>query len=986
MKFSSIVYIAATLSMIPFPKPSIRYLIAAAAQAAVFTCALVHAEEDKISFNDDIRPILNENCTACHGGVKMAGDISLIYRHLALGKGKSGKTVIVPGSPDKSELMRRISTNDTDDLMPPPEHGPRLDQKQVDLIRKWIEQGAEWQVHWAFEAPKAQELPTNKLKWGHNRVDAFTLSQMEKHGLEPSPRATPAELLRRLSFDLTGLPPTIAELDAFEKANAENPKAAWEAEVDRLLASPAYGERWASVWMDLARYADSEGLGADRKRDVWPYRDWLIRAYNSDMPYDQFTIKQLAGDLLEKPSYDDRIATVFHRLSQANEEGGTDDEEFRVGAVIDRVNTTWEVWQGQTFGCIQCHSHPYDTIEHDEFYKFSAFFNNDQDNDVSNHQPTLRVPNDHKQYSDANQKLVAYETARNDYHAYGHKAISGASWQGTKNTSVTSTRTKSKVVKNGDIEEIHTVGNVVRGTHFNVTWPAADTNRIDAVRVTLMPKNPKKAASSPENGAVLSYAELHVTGSDGKVQKIPFTHIIPDSTESSSDPDQTLSKKANGWGPFSKIFHDRWAVLVPEKPVILEPGSKVTLHMEHNVFYNASFVMVPHRLKVEFSSDPRWDAWRAAALPAKKKYRENYGTYLRVRGPAIPVMAQRDPTLARNTHVFDRGNWLEKGELIKKADTPAAFPKLKPRGNQPDRLDMARWMASPENPLTARVEVNRFWQQLFGRGIVETLEDFGSSGMNPTHPKLLDDLAVRFQTELKWSRKALLREIVLSETYQQSARTDAAKRAKDPDNLWLSYSPRRRLRAEAVRDMGLATSGLLARNLYGHPTYPPIPPGVWKPFQGGDKWNTPKIGDPQRYRRALYTYWKRSIPYPALMSFDTPTREVCSKRRLVSNTPVAALTTLNDAAYAEFAQGLARRMKYEHEGTLEEKIAYGYRIVTSQRPSPDVLKELVSSFKEMEKTYAANPGQMKGMAGSADGAAYTILASLLLNLDATLTK
>jgi len=944
------------------------------------------AKEQKVSFNDEIRPIFNQNCAGCHGGVKMAGDISLIYRHLALGKGKSGKHPIVAGSPEKSEIIRRITTQDTDDLMPPPEHGPRLSEKEVELIRTWIKQGAEWQVHWAFEAPKKSKPPETKAKWGNNSIDAFTLAQMEKRGLEPSARASSAELLRRLSFDLTGLPPTIAELDAFEKANAKDPKAAWKAEIDRLLASPAYGERWTSVWMDLARYADSEGLGADSKRDVWPYRDWLIRAYNEDMPYDQFTIKQLAGDLLENPSYDDRIATVFHRLTQANAEGGTDDEEFRVTAVMDRVSTTWEVWQGQTFGCVQCHSHPYDTFEHEEYYKFLAFFNNDKDNDVSGHFPTIRVPNKIKDYADAEKRLTNLNQAQDTYYSDGHKQISAAKWLTTKGTSVTSTKTKSKVTAEKTGDEIRTVGNVASGTTFNVSWQP-ETNRIDAVRIRFIPKNPEKAVDHPENGGILSYAELRITNAEGKVTKVPFKHIIPDSTESSQFPEHSLNaKNSAGWGAFSKIFHPRWAVLVPAQAVILTPGSKVTLYTTHRVFYLSGFVLVPHRFQVTYSGDPSWDAWRQQAQGQKQQFLAANSAYNKVSGPRIPVMEKRDTELARNTHVFERGNWLELGKLIKQADTPAAFPKLKKQGTEPSRLDMARWLASPENPLTARVEVNRYWQQLFGRGIVETLEDFGSSGMEPTHPKLLDDLAVRFQTEMKWSRKALLREIVLSATYQQTSTADAAKRAKSPDNVWLSYSPRRRIRAESVRDMGLAVSGLISKTLYGHPTYPPIPPGVWKPFQAGDKWRTPKVGDPQRYRRALYTYWKRSIPYPALMSFDTPTREICSKRRLVSNTPVAALTTLNDEAFAEFSAGLARRMKYKTEGTPEEKIAFGYRIATSQRPDAGTLALLVETFKDLEKTYKANPKQMVGMAGTPDGAAYTVLASLLLNLDAAITK
>ena len=939
-----------------------------------------------VSFNDDIRPIFNQNCVGCHGGVKMAGEVSFIYRHLALGKGESGKRVIVPGEPQNSEIMRRLTSSDPDDLMPPPEHGPSLSDKDIGLIRTWIEQGANWEVHWAFDAPKPQKPPVTKLSWGNNRIDSLTLAEMEQRKLTPSPPASPAELLRRMSYDLTGLPPSIEDLDRFIAACAKNRKQAIDHEIDRLLASPAYGERWASVWMDLARYADSEGLGADRKRDVWPYRDWLIRSFNNDIPFDQFTIKQLAGDLLENPSYDDRIATVFHRLTQANEEGGTDDEEFRTVAVMDRASTTWEVWQGQTFGCVQCHSHPYDTFEHKEYYNFLAFFNNNQDNDTSSHYPTLRVPSKHADYQAANNHYRQFKSAEKNYHLSGHNFVKSTQWHNTKGSTVKSKRSKSKVTAVNDIEEIHTEGTVASRTHFDVTWEP-ETTRIDAVRINIIPKDIAAAKSLPENGSVLSYAELRVTRADGKVEKIPFQHIIPDSTESSLNPRLSLSSKSSsGWGPFSKIYHPRWAVLVPKSPVKLSAGSKVTLHLQYNSFYLAGFVMVPHRSSISYSGDPKWDNWRSSATELFSQFSATSKAYRKTSGPSIPVIQQRDTTLPRKTHVFKRGNWLEKGELVEQANTPAAFPKLKTQGKSPTRLDMARWLASTENPLTARIAVNRYWHQLFGRGIVETLEDFGSAGMKPTNQALLDDLAVRFQTDYKWSNKAILREIVSSATYQQTATASVEKRAKDPENIWLSYSPRRRLQAEAVRDMGLVVSGLISNTLYGKPAYPPIPPGVWKPFSSGDKWNTPAIGNPERYRRSLYTYWKRSIPYPALMSFDTPTREVCSKRRLMSNTPVAALTTLNDVAFAEFAQGLARRMKYDCEGSLQQKIAFGYRVATSKNPRPETLKELVLTFQDIEQSYKKNPKQMAGMAGTADGAAYTVIASLILNLDATLSK
>ena len=949
--------------------------------------ANANAEQSgKVSFADEVRPILNRNCTACHGGVKMAGDVSFIYRDLALGVGKSGKRIIVPGAPDKSEMMRRVVTQDADDIMPPAEHGKPLSKVEIDILRRWIKEGAEWQVHWAFEPPQETETPNELGDWATTSIDQFTLKEMREHGLEPSDEARPAVLLRRLKFDLLGFPPTIEELDTFEVAYAADSEKAWQRAIDRYLADPAYGERWTSVWMDLARYADSEGLGADRRRDVWPYRDWLIKAFNDDMPFDEFTIKQLAGDLLEERTYSDLIATVFHRLTQANAEGGTDDEEFRVAAVLDRVNTTWEVWQGQTFGCTQCHSHPYDTFEHKEYYEFAAFFNNSQDADLESHEPRIRVPSDSADYKGAYEAFRNVQSAELAFYGAGRKIATELDWSPLGCSGLKVNKGKAKVVELDDGAEVQTVGTVASNTRFDVDLKL--NQKLSALRLEILPEDGAKAASLPNWGASLSYIELRVIDSKGKARVIPIQHGIPDSTELSDIPENSLIRKSSsGWGPFTKIFHPRWSVWVPAEPIELEANELLQIHLEFNRSYGSGTPLVAKRMRFQSSNDSKWTSWVKNSQTGldKKHMAEMRKKYAAIRGPRIPVMFERNPALKRADHVFERGNWLEKGERLAQASTPKAFPALKSTSEAPNRLDMAKWLVSEDNPLTARVAVNRYWHQLFGRGIVETLEDFGSSGEKPSHPELLDYLAIQFQSEYAWSQKSLLREILLTKTYRQSAEASADNRTKDPRNVWQSYGSRRRIRAESVRDSGLAISGLLSPVLYGSPTFPPIPPGVWKPFVA-DKWTTPAIGEPQRYRRSLYTYWKRSIPYPALMSFDVPSREVCSKRRLVSNTPIAALTTLNDSAFSEFAQGLARRMKYKTKGSLEDKLSFGYRIVTSTRPSPEILKELTAAYHDIEMEYREQPQLMKGMAGTPDGAAFTVLASLLLNLDAALTK
>lgn len=943
-------------------------------------------KQQTISFNQHIRPILNKNCTSCHGGVnvgkdsKMPGLLSLVYDLKGV-RGESKKLTIIPGNPENSELFKRITADDQDiDLMPPPSHGPRLTQNEVNTIKQWIKQGAKWDTHWAYKPPSI------KTKTNNLNIDHFIQAKLKLNNLQPSKTAHPATLLRRLSFDLTGLPPTIDQLNNFETQYNLNPATTYSKAVDRLLASDAFGERWTSVWMDLARYADSEGLGADRRRDVWPYRDWLIKAFNSDMPFDQFTIKQLAGDLLEKPTHEDLIATTFHRLTQNNSEGGTDDEEFRIAALIDRVNTTWEVWQGQTFGCVQCHSHPYDTIEHDEYYKFLAFFNNDQDNDLNHHFPTLKVPNNKALYNQATTNLNNLNNTQANYINPPQIIAKKSKWLTPKNATLNSTRSKAILKKNNTHQEIHLIGNKINNTTFTLNWkPTTDT--LEAIKITILPTNEKTALSHPENGSVLSTIKLNLTLQDNTTTEIPISHIIPDSSENPLNFRDSLTKNANGWGPFSKIFHPRWAVITPEKTISLTNVKHITLSMNYKKQYLAGMVLVPLRSKIEYTANPQWANWAKQAEPSLLAFQTASKNYHATEGPNIPIMKMRDPKLKRNTHVFDRGNWLEKGKRITKANTPKALPPLiTSNPNNPTRLDMARWIASTENPLTARIAVNRFWQQLFGIGIVETLEDLGSSGSPPTHPQLLDYLAIRFSNEHNWSTKKILKEIVMSSTYQQTANVSKAHRAKDPDNIWLSYAPRRRLSAEAIRDMGLANSGLLTHQLYGKPTYPPIPPGVWKPF-ARDKWITPKVGDPQRYRRALYTYWKRSIPYPALMAFDTPTREVCSKRRLISNTPTAALTTLNDEAYAEFAKALAQRMKNDiPNNTLKANLAYGYRITTSHKPDEATISELIAAHNTALKHYQNHPEQLKAIAKSPEIGAYTIVASLLLNLDASLTK
>jgi hypothetical protein len=945
--------------------PDVRHLSIIAGFAAL------HAVADEIDFNRDIRPILTSHCTACHGGVKEAGGISFVFREKALAAGDSGKRTLIPGDPDGSELIKRVTSKDPDLVMPQPDHGPRLPESDVTQLRQWIREGAKWQEHWAFVKPLALSPPAVKRHdWPKNPIDHFVLARLEAENLQPNPEAGPALLLRRLSIDLTGLPPTLAELDAFEAAWKTDPGSAWQRETDRLLASPHFGERWASTWLDLARYADTEGLGHDQPRTAWPFRDWVVRAYNADMPFDQFTIKQLAGDLLPAAALDDLIATNFHRQSQNNGEGGADDEEFRVAAVMDRVATTWEAWQGVTMGCVQCHSHPYDPIVHQEYYNSYAFFNNARDYDLSQHFPLLPVPGDPALTNDFTAWWGERKALLDEMHGRQHALRAATAWQPAAAMRAASNQVALEVTPGEGNPEFRATGTVPTGSVFDLhITPPAGLTEITAVRVEIMPADPATAIHTPEWGAVLSGIQLHATPAGGVETPASITRVLADEPDPFFNPQLSLDQSPSGWGAFPKIDRPRSCVLVVAQPI--PGGGSLRLTLAHRLNAALSIPMVSKRGRVLLTDDPRWTALAndPATTTSFARVGEIDAAISQHRVADLPIIEAIAPHLQRPTHLFVRGNWLEKDPAVQQPGIPALFGRL-PAYAPADRLALANWLVSAENPLTARVAVNRLWEQLFGTGLVETLEDFGSSGGKPSHPELLDHLALRFRDHHRWSHKAILREIVASATYRQSAATSAASFAADPQNRLLARGPRVRLSAEAVRDCGLVASGLLAATLYGPPVFPPMPPGGWTPFESPERWDTPDPGNPQRYRRSIYTYIKRTNPYPGFATFDAPTRDLCTKRRVLSNTPLQALETLNSPAHAEFAEALARRIKEEIPGDIAAKLAAGHRITTSRQPSGERLAELVALYQKLETRENA----------------FTVLASVLLNLDDALVK
>ncbi|MEQ8846561.1 PSD1 and planctomycete cytochrome C domain-containing protein [Botrimarina sp.] len=902
--------------------------------AAALAVLSARAEEPRVDFDRDIRPIFVAHCLACHGGVKQAAGVSFVYRDQVL---PPDGWIVEPGDPAASPLLDRVTETDPDLRMPPPEHGPALSDEEVGLLRGWIAQGAVWREHWAFERPTAPAPPeASRSAWPRKELDRFVLRRLEEQGLEPSPDADPSRWLRRVSLDLVGLPPTPDERRAFLEDVARRGEAAYAAAVDRLLGSDHFGERWASVWLDQVRYADSRGLGNDAPRNAWKYRDWVIAALNDDLPYDEFTTKQLAGDLLPAPSVDDLVATTAHRLTQTNDEGGTDDEEFRVAAVLDRVNTTWQVWQGVTFGCAQCHSHPYDPIRHEEYYQFAALLNNTTDTDATEEYPTIPAPTDRADHQRVSELLQEIHTLREQLWRRQFSVVAEDSlWRPAHALRPWTNNDAKLVVERRDgREEFRTLGVVPRRTVETVEAnPPEGLERVAAVRVIAMPLDPEKAADDSEWGFVWSHVELEVVRPGAAPESVPIARLVGDEPHPFLDPQESLnSDSVEGFAAYSRVYGPRVATLLLREPIELGPDARLRITINHRQSALGTFPLVTRRGAIEVSDSPRLT--RLASDDGLRVLRDRLAALqselASIPTVETPVMAERPDRLRRTQRVFERGLFLDKGELVRPG-TPAALHEMASEG-LPSRLDMAEWIVDDANPLTARVAVNRLWARLFGVGLVRTEEDFGSSGERPSHPELLDHLATRFSGDFDWSVKSILREIVLSSTYRQTSKASPDAYRRDPENRLLARGPRHRLPAETARDQALAAAGLLDRTLYGPPVRPPIPEGVWKPFFRADKWADTAPGDAQRYRRSIYTYTKRSIPYPMFQAFDAPSREFCTPRRLRSNTPLQALETLNSEAMVECAAALADRMR-SHGGALADQIRYGVELTACREPT-----------------------------------------------------
>lgn len=1004
-----------------------------------------------VDFAKEVLPVLQRSCFECHGAEQQKGGLRIDSR-AALLKGGKGGPVVKTGHPDESELLRRISLPRSD-KQAMPKRGEALKPAEMAAIQQWIAAGAVWpdevngRKHWSYVKPERSALPkTRDQTWSKNAIDRFILARLEKEGMRPSPSAEPAVLLRRLSLDLTGLPPSVAEVTAFERAcnaPAADVEKAVAAEVDRLLASEEFGVRWARPWLDLARYADSHGFQRDDLREIWGYRDWVVTALNAGMPFDQFTIEQLAGDLLPNATPNQIVATGFHRCTPTNVEAGTEPEESRINQVIDRVNTTGAVWLGSTLECAQCHNHKYDPFSQRDYYSLLAYFNNtEKEAERTNPKAPGSIqfagvpfvmPNPS---ADAErQRLQAALDAVGGKIAARQKVLAetrptpSASPSGKEGTSVlrliafdAESGVEHEMLADGSL--LVATGDVPDTDTYNIELelPAGPLSaiRLDTLTHESLPGNGPGRGSAERPNFVLQQLKASIAAADGKQTAVPlrFDAAFASFSQSTFQVEGLIAEPQTGWAINPRFGEDHWCVLAFDEPLTIAVGTKLKLSLVQK--YGGGRVI--GRLKVAgISGDV------AAALPETTAEPKPVVAKKRRKGKAAadeePAPRSKDPELAklekqqaalqrelkalkpqtsevmreldqpRMTAIFKRGVYTDPTEPVTAA-TPAIFD-AKGKG-PPNRLTLAKWLVSRDNPLTARVTVNRWWAELFGQGIVTTVEDFGIKGASPTHPELLDWLAVDFM-DSGWDIKALLRTIVMSATYRQAA---GDNKGLAPQEYALRTSlygqgPRFRLDAEAVRDNALAISGLISLKKGGEPIRPPQPDGLWAKV-GGQQYKYEISPGTEKYRRGLYVVLKRGAPYPSFVNFDASARMACVVKRSRSNTPLQALTLLNDPVYVEATKAFASRVIREAPSNdLDVRLRHAFRTAVARLPrdqEASVLKQLWEAQYEAAKADAAATKLL--VAGlvipesvtPAEFAAWYSVASAILNLDECITK
>ncbi len=1039
--------------------------------ALILTACLLLADSAhaaaKLDFNRDIRPILSDKCFACHGpdARKVKGGLRLDLKESVFTAGKSGATAIVPGRPDKSELFRRIVTKDAHDLMPPDDSGKQVTAAQRETLRRWIAEGAAYQGHWAFaplvrpEAPKSSgsfALFGSKPSKADalTPIDRFLLARLTKEGLKFSPAADKATLIRRVSLDLTGIPPTPTEVDAFL---ADTSPKAYEKIVDRLLASPRYGERMAMQWLDYARYADSHGFQTDSSRSMWPWRDWVIKAFNDNEPFDRFTIDQIAGDLLPNPRRDQLIATGFNRNHRINGEGGLIAEEWRIETIIDRVETTGTTWLGLTFNCCRCHDHKYDPITQREFYSFFAFFNSIEESGTlggiranrggGNPEPTIHVttPEQDAKLAELNAKLQVTETKLAEAVKELPRLVeeweptfiakldeSTAAWK-LLEPAVVKAGSKTTFARQPDASWL-AVGPAAPQETYTVTAPVA-AGTFGGVLLEALPDAslPAESVGRAFNGNfILSGIEAELTApSLAEPLKVKFTQAEASYSQKGYEVAQVVSAKGGkGWavdGPTRK--EPLKAMFLAERIATVPADATLTVRLLQKGNGGHSIgrfrlsatslapglakleggAQVPEALKKIFATEP---AKRTAGQRAEltKFFRANVESPVKIADAALAAakkavddfelnlpttMVMKEIAQPRDAFLLVRGEYDKKGDRVN-AGVPAVLPPL-PAGAAANRLGLAQWLVAPENPLTARVWVNRSWEKFFGVGLVKTVENFGSQAEPPSNPELLDWLATEF-IRLGWDMKAFQKMLVMSAAYRQSSKVTPELLARDTENRLLARGPRFRLPGELIRDQALAASGLLVEKLGGPSVRPYMPEGVWdETSRYGDLRGYKHDTGDGLYRRTLYTIWKRTASPPSMLLFDAPTREVCTVKRSRTNTPLQALALLNEVTYVEAARALAQRMLTEGGATPAERVRFGFRRVASRSPEPAELAVLTGGLEKRLAKFRAEPetarlllasGELKPDAklDAAELAAYTVTANVLLNLDEVVTR
>jgi len=978
--------------------------------------ALISAEaapSDKVSFNRDIRPILSDNCFNCHGPdtAKRKAGLHFGSRESATRPLESGHTAIVPGDPASSRMLAVLTTEDADDRMPPVRTGKLLRPEQVQLLKRWIEQGAEWQSHWSYLPPERPILPAVKnATWPRNEIDRFMLARQEPEGLSPSPEADRRTLARRVTFDLTGLPPTPEEVDRF--LADPNPDA-YEKLTDRLLASQAYGERMAIQWLDLARFADSDGYHADTPRSMWQYRDYVINAFNRNLPFDQFIIEQLAGDLLPNPTLEQRVATAFNRNGMSSTEGGADPEEYMNKYVTDRVNTFGTVFLGSTIQCAECHNHKYDPFTQHEYYALYDFFNRipERGLDSDPAPPFLKVPTAEQQ--------VALDKARLDVRVV-------RSVHEEKITQPQAEWDAAQVAWERTIlEGAHAVSGITL-TDWQAVGPFAAASGAAAYQTEFGPeKEPDLTRTYGE--AKLAW-KSHPEWKDGVVQNLTgdnsatflartLTVHEPRALTLYLGSDDGIRGWLNGREIIAKDINRGVMPNQDEVKVELKAGENwlVLKIVNYGGAYGFYFSMDQRAgdvgfLKIrELVRGPVAERKPEQVAELRRYFRETEIPELRQLTADLAALTRREaeldkaiPTLrvmeemaqGRPSHIRLRGDYRSQGDLVT-ADVPrSALPPLRP-GEPVNRLGLARWLVEPNHPLTGRVAVNRFWAQFFPQPIVKTANEFGAQGEQPSHPELLDWLARDF-VDHGWNVKALLKEIVTSATYRQTSGIPPGGYAKDPENRLLARGPRFRLPAEMVRDNALAVSGLLVEKVGGPSVRPYQPPGLWEEKMFGGNVYEVGRGD-QLYRRSLYTLWKRTVLNPTLQTFDAPDRALCTVTRPVTCTPLQAFVTMNDVTYVEASRLFAQRIVLEGGRQTAGRLDFAFRTALARRPTERERTILAGVLRDVQTAYTADPkaaetitrlGETRGPGGipTAELAAWTGVANVILNLDETVTK